>query len=246
MRPPLHEVDLGPGVRAAFTDARDAFDLSLALGDDRAAVLARRRRLQDWVGAPVAYARQVHGADVIVCTRAPRVDDVVGVADALVAGRDDLAVAVLVADCVPVLLADPGARVVAAVHAGRQGLVAGVVGAALDEMVRQGAAPDRVVAAVGPAACGRCYEVPERMRDEVDAAVPGTASTTAWGTAALDLPGAVRRGLRAAGVQVRDVGGCTIEEPRWFSHRGATSAAPDGRPRRPGRMAGVVRLLPLD
>jgi hypothetical protein len=160
----------------------------------------------------------------------------------LVTVRDDLAVAVLVADCVPVLLADPVARVAASVHAGRKGLVAGVVDAALEEMVRRGAEPGRTLAAIGPAACGRCYEVPERMRDDVDAVLPGAGSTTSWGTAALDLPGAVRRRLVGSGVHVRDEGGCSIEEPRWFSHRATTSDA--GR-RPPGRMAGVVRLLPV-
>ncbi|NTW39484.1 MAG: hypothetical protein HGA44_06275, partial [Cellulomonadaceae bacterium] len=76
----------------------------------------------------------------------------------------------------------------------------------------------------------------EQMRDAVDAAVPGAASTTAWGTPALDLPGAVARQLEAAGVgRVASLGLCTLTDERWFSHRGA------GQGRSAGRFAGVVR-----
>src|SRR5690606_28727239 len=141
---------------------------------------------------------------------------------------------------------DPQARVVATAHAGRRGLVAGVIDAVLGAMVRAGAEPGRTVAAVGPAACGRCYEVPLEMQREVDAVVPGTASTTSWGTPALDLPGAVGRRLAVAGVRVEHVGGCTIEDPQWFSHRASAAAADGGPPRPPGRSAGVVRLLPRE
>lgn len=242
---PLLEVDLGAGVRAGFTTGDEDFNLSLTLGDDPGAVLARRQRLERWVGAPLAYAWQVHGSDVLVCSGPPDpAQEVVGVADALLSVRDDVGLAVLVADCVPVLLADTEAGVVATAHAGRRGLVAGVVDVVLAAMARYGAEPGRTVAAVGPAACGRCYEVPHRMQLEVEQAVPGAASTTSRGTPGLDLPGAVVRRLTAAGVAVTQVGGCTIEEPRWFSHRASVPAASPGPGRRVGRMAGVVRLLP--
>lgn len=232
------EVDLGPGVRAAFTTAPD--NLSLELGDDRAAVLGRRTALAARFGAPVAYVRQVHGAAVQVCAEPPRAADPVAAADALASASVEVALAVLVADCVPVLLADPAAGVVAAVHAGRRGLVAGVVAAAVEAMVSLGAEPAAVRAVLGPAVCGACYEVPAALRDEVAAAVPGTASTTSWGTPALDLPSGVRSRLAEAGIgSVVDLSVCTLTDSRWFSHRGsATSERP------PGRFAGVVRLLP--
>ncbi|MBX9246525.1 polyphenol oxidase family protein, partial [Actinotalea ferrariae] len=128
-------------------------------------------------------------------------------------------------------------------HAGRRGLAAGVVVAALERMASRGSAPERVRAAVGPAVCGRCYEVPEDLRHEVDDVVPGTASTTSWGTPALDLRAGVRSQLRAAGVTaVVDLGACTLEDPRFFSHR-ATSATGSGRTRPAGRFAGVVRVV---
>jgi polyphenol oxidase len=245
--PPLVPVDLGPGVRAAFTTA--PVNLSPVVGGDPEGAVAARRAVAAWVGAPVAYARQVHGADVHVVDDVPDVDqEAVATADALVTRRTDVGLAVLVADCVPVLLVDAAAGVVATAHAGRLGVVAQVAVAAVETMRAAGAHALRAV--VGPAACGRCYEVPQALRDEVDAAVPGSASTTSWGTPALDLPGAVERQLRTAGVVVSRVGGCTIEEDRWFSHRAATGGsrpAAAGDALRPaGRLAGVIRLLGED
>jgi YfiH family protein len=161
-----------------------------------------------------------------------------GEQDALVTDQPGLGLGVLVADCVPVLLADPDARVVGVAHAGRQGLLDGVVGAALEALVAQGAHAERVRAVVGPAACGRCYEVPEQMRDEVAAVRPGTSSTTSWGTPALDLPAGVVAELRAAGVRtVVETGICTLEDERFYSHRLATRGGTTT-----GRFAGVVAL----
>lgn len=254
--PPRLEVDLAKGVRAAFTVARasdaapDVHNLSTAVGDGRG-VRRRRAALAEWIGAPVVHAHQVHGTDVLVCPpegptelpawrpepdrRGPRGESELPRADAVVATGPDVAVAVLVADCVPVLLADARGEVVAAVHAGRRGVVAGVVGAAVAAMRAAGARD--LGAAVGPAACGACYEVPAAMRAEVAASDPAAASTTAWGTPALDLPGAVVAQLRAAGVRrVLSTRTCTIEDPRWFSHRASGAT---GRP--PGRFAALIR-----
>jgi YfiH family protein len=227
---PWLEVDLGPGVRAGFSTVA-AGNLGLGLGDEPDAVARRRRAAERWVGGPVAWGRQVHGAAVHLATAA---GDDVAACDAMVA-TGGVGLAVLVADCVPVLLADPEARVVGTVHAGRAGVVAGVVPAAVEALRRSGAVALRAV--VGPAICGACYEVPGPMRDDVDGKVPGTASTTSWGTPALDLPGAVRRQLAALGVAVEDLGLCTRTDDRFFSHR----AVGEGRP--VGRVAGVVRLV---
>ena len=126
----------------------------------------------------------------------------------------DVAVAVLVADCVPVLLADPEAGVVAAVHAGRRGLVAGVVEAAVAAMVAQGADVGRMRAAIGPAIAGESYEVPAELQDEVVAVVPETRATTSWGTPALDLPAGVAAVLAAAGVEhVTQLGAGHLDGP---------------------------------
>lgn len=257
--PPVVPVDLGRGVRAVLTTTATG-NLGSAVGDDPASVARVRARVTAVMGAPVLYARQVHGADVHVVADplhgpsrppVPGGDDafepdVVAVADALVTSRSDVALGVVVADCVPVLLADVAGGVVGVAHAGRRGLVAGVVGATVATMRERGAVPGRLRAVVGPAACGRCYEVPAELRDEVAAVLPVTASTTSWGTPALDLPAGVVHDLHRAGVQDVVVhGGCTVEERTWFSHRAATGGrVPPGAPPRPvGRMAGVVRLL---
>ena len=235
-------VDLGPGIRAGFTlgssDGRSQ-NLSLVMGE-AADVIERRSELAAWVGADVVYLRQVHGAVVRVWDGPPGPPSAAlptTEADALVTTDARAGIAVLVADCIPVLLADPDAGVVAAVHAGRRGVVAGVVAAAVDAMREAGAA--RVRAVIGPGICGACYEVPAELQAEVGDAVPGAAARTSWGTPALDLPGAVRGQLEAAGAHVvAQVGGCTFEDERWFSHR-ATAL---GRPA--GRFAAVVRLAP--
>lgn len=211
-------------------------NLSLVVGNDPAAALANRERLAQWVGAPVSYARQVHGSGVHTCVRG---GEPPGEADALVTADPRIAVAVLVADCVPVLVAE--GSVVAAVHAGRAGVIAGVVAAAVAAMVRLGAVPSRARAVVGPAICGSCYELPADLQAEVEAVVPGAASRTSWGTPAVDLAAAVRSQLAGCGIeQVSSVGSCTMEDPRWFSHRGWRA----GALRAEGRFAAVVRSLP--
>jgi hypothetical protein len=134
----------------------------------------------------------------------------------------------------PVLLADPANRVVGAAHAGRRGLASGVLQNTVAAMVELGAEPNRISAVVGPAVCGRCYEVPAEMRAEVDTAVSGTAATTYRGTPSLNLPKGAISALRAAGVaEVRVIGICTVEDDRFYSYRRDGTA---------GRFAGVVML----
>jgi YfiH family protein len=244
---PVLEVDLGPGVRAGFTTRAggvsdppwDALDLGLHVGDEPAHVRENRARVDAWAGSPVAWATQVHGTAVHVIGGAPQArGDSVGDADALVSAVRGTGVGVLVADCVPVLLADARAGVVGAVHAGRRGLVAGVVQAALAAMVSRGADPARVRAAVGPAISGAHYEVPEQMQREVVAVVPETACRTDRGTPGLDLPAGVAAVLRRAGVtDVLVTGWCTASDERFFSHRRAQRAGTTT-----GRSAAVAAL----
>jgi len=244
---PILVVDLGDGVHAGFTmrdggvsaPPWDALNLGLGTGDDPDHVQANREALERWIGAPVAFATQVHGAAVhIVDGSSVRGRPSVGEADALVSTSPDIAVAVLVADCVPVLLADASAGAVAAVHAGRRGLVAGVVEAAVDALVAAGARASRIRAVIGPAIGGDQYEVPGRMRADVAGEVPEAWSTTRWGTPALDLPAGVAAVLRRVGVgRVEQVPTCTSRDPRFYSHRRSQAAGTTT-----GRCAGVVRL----
>ena len=171
---------------------------------------------------------QVHGADTVVV---PDPDVSVPSCDALITRRTDVALLSRAADCVPVLLADPETGWIGAVHSGRPGLAAGVLPAALDQLRAQGASP--TTAWIGPHVCGACYEVPEEMRAEVAAVVPEAASTTSWGTPALDLGAGIRAQLRDAGItDVREVGACTREDPTWPSYRRDGAAAT--------RFAGVI------
>ncbi|MBK8077032.1 MAG: peptidoglycan editing factor PgeF [Kineosporiaceae bacterium] len=243
-------IDLGPGVRAAFTrrtpgasrGAYAEFDLAQHVGDDPAAVAANRARLAREFGAPVVFVRQVHGVAVHRVDHATiRARDVLHTdiavesgGDALVTADAQVALGVLVADCVPVLLADPSAGVIGAAHAGRVGLLAGVLDAVLDEMVRAGADLGRIRAGLGPAAGPCCYEVPESMRAESAAQLPAVYATTTWGTASLDLRAGCHQVLSRRGVEVMTVGGCTLEDEDSFSYRRSTTT---------GRFAGVVRLL---
>jgi YfiH family protein len=176
------------------------------------------------------FADQVHGSAVAVVDAAP--DGPVPGTDALVTRTPGLGLVVMAADCLPVLLADAEAGLVAAAHAGRAGLAAGVLQRTLETMAGLGAT--RVTAVVGPAACGRCYELPAALADEVEAAVPGSRATTRTGTPSVDLAAGAVGILTRAAVDVTAVGGCTIEQPDlFFSYR---------RDGRTGRHAGVVWL----
>ncbi|MFC9054700.1 peptidoglycan editing factor PgeF [Streptomyces anthocyanicus] len=214
----------------------EELNLGGAVGDDPGAVIANRELAAKSLGvdpARVVWMNQVHGADVAVVD-APWGDRPVPRVDAVVTAERGLALAVLTADCVPVLLADPVSGVAAAAHAGRPGLVAGVVPAAVRAMAELGADPARIVARTGPAVCGRCYEVPEEMRAEVAAVEPAAYAETGWGTPALDVSAGVHAQLERLGVHDRAQSPvCTRESADHFSYR---------RDRTTGRLAGYVWL----
>lgn len=218
----------------------DTLDLALHVGDDPQRVLAHRALLaQAQGGADLAFAEQVHGAGVAVLdgplTGPATTGGAPGV-DALVTATPGLGLVILAADCLPVLLADPCAGVVAAAHAGRAGLAGGVLQATVRAMAALGAAAARTSAVLGPAVCGACYELPEAVADEVGRSVPASRAVTRKGAPSVDLSNGAEAVLRAAGLtRVSRVGGCTVERPaRFYSYRrdGVT-----------GRHAGVVRLL---
>jgi len=199
----------------------DSFNLGDHVGDDPAAVAANRNRLADELGlAPsrVVWMEQVHGRTVTVVDGP--LDGPAEATDALVATVPGLAVVALVADCVPVLLADAEAGVVAAVHAGRVGARVGVLTAAVTAMREAGADPSRMEALLGPSVCGDCYEVPAVMRADVEARLPGSACQTRTGGPGLDLRAGLWRQLADAGVGRIGVDPrCTVEDRTLFSHR---------------------------
>jgi polyphenol oxidase len=172
---------------------------------------------------------QVHGGDVVVAdaTAWARPE-----ADAVVAATPGFTLMVRAADCVPVLLVAPETPVIAAVHCGRPGLVAGVVTHAVTAMRAMGAAD--IAAWIGPHVCGGCYELPAEMQEEVAAVVPESRATTTWGTPSIDLGAGVRAQLVADNVAVTDVSRCTRESDDLYSFRRDRDRA--------GRLAGLVRL----
>lgn len=233
--------EVRPGVWAAFTNVA-AGNLALHVGDDPAAVRRRRETLEEAAGLGsrgFRFMNQVHGSEVAVIAA-----DASGgpaaipgepaatapTADAMVSTGEPLAV--MVADCVPIVLVGESGTagpVLGVVHAGRPGLAAGVVPAALARMRAVGAVD--IGAWIGPSICGKCYEVPEGMRADVAAIVPAAWCTTAQGTPGLDLPAGVRSQLESEGVAVEYAGGCTREDGELYSYR---------RNNNTGRFAGLV------
>jgi YfiH family protein len=246
---------LEAGVVAAFTGRAGGssappyatLNLGLAVGDDLRRVLANRRRVATVLGLaghPWALARQVHGATVLRVETAalgqgpPEGKPPVGEADGLVTAEAGVVLAVLTADCAAVLLADPAARVVGAVHAGWRGLAAGVVEAGVAAMAALGADPAATVGLVGPAVGGCCYEVGPEVREAVGARYPAALATTRDGRPALDPAAGTAQALERAGVgRLRVAGECTVDlADRHFSHRRDHG--------RTGRQAGLIALVP--
>jgi YfiH family protein len=228
-------VDWGFTTTSGGISVGDFASLNLGghVGDDPSAVEGNRRLVASSMGVArdhLLFMSQCHGSEVAV-VNGPW-DGAAPAVDALVTTSADLALAVLVADCTPVLMVDTEAGVAAAVHAGRPGMMQGVVGRALDAMHDLGARS--ISAVVGPSVCGRCYEVPEAMRSQAAAISPVAASISWQGTPAIDVAAGVVDQLQARSVGVRWIRGCSRESEGLFSYR---------RRNRTGRFAGLVRLL---
>lgn len=234
-------MQLAEGVKAVITDRSGGAsaapytsrNLGGAVGDDPATVRDNREKTAAELGVErVVYMRQVHGTEVRRVT-GPFGEDPPGV-DGVYTTETGLALAVLVADCTPVLVADPWARLVGGAHSGRAGTAAGVVPALIEAMAAHGADPSRMIALIGPNACGGCYEVSAELRDEVAATVPAAWSATREGTPALDIRAGVAAQLASAGVaDVRHDDRCTMESPELYSYR---------RDGLTGRFAGYIWL----
>lgn len=198
------------------------------VGDAPPAVAANRQRLADRVGLPVQYMRQVHGTRAVLAREPGPPPE----ADALVTDSPGLALAVMVADCAPVLFEAPSAVGVA--HAGRGGMAAGVIDATLAAFGELGVTPGALAVTVGPCVCAGCYEVPEQLRDEVERQVPGSAARTRRGTAAIDLRAGIVGQLHRSGViDIAVSSRCPAEDDEFYSYR---------RDGRTGRFAGLVWL----
>lgn len=221
--------EVRPGWNVAFSDLQ-AGSLSLNVPASSAAQKHReelREELQ--LEAEFQFMSQVHGREIVELRQAGEQPT----ADGLIS--DTLPLAVLVADCLPViLLAESADRTrAAAVHAGRQGVLNGILPTAVDRLKALGA--ERVEAWIGPAICAACYEVPEQMRAESVALLPELFASTSWGTPSLDLRAGATAQLEKAGVRINQIERCTLEEPELFSHRASQQTG-----REQGRFAGLV------
>lgn len=192
---------------------------------DSAETVARNRELLSKITGPIQFMNQVHGDEVVEVKSIG--DD--PTCDALITRAPGIALAVMVADCIPLLLS--ASTVIGAVHVGRRGLMNSVAVKAVDAMRNLGA--DQIHAQLGPSICGRCYEVPQELADEVVAKHPAASSLTNNLTPALDLPRALIADLVASGVTYEASTICTLENDEYFSYR---------RHNITGRNAGVVWL----
>ena len=196
------------------------------VGDDQATVLANRSALENLLGLPIQYMNQVHG--IVVATVG---EEIIAepTADALLTQSVGIGMAVMVADCIPLLMAS--SKTVAAVHVGRKGLMNRGALAAIKEMRSRDTS--EITAVVGPSICGQCYEVSQDIYEDVSKTFPLAASKTRDGGLALNLSRALIDQLQSLGVQVVDEGRCTVEEKNLYSYRrdGVT-----------GRQVGVVWL----
>lgn len=212
-----------------FTDRRGgsslgvyaSLNLALHVGDDPETVAANRQQI-----GSAQFMNQVHGDEIVI------VDSVSSdspTCDGLITTRPGIGLAVMVADCIPLLLISKEA--VGAIHVGRAGLVNRIALKAIHTMRSLGAIDIHGI--LGPSICGACYEVPFEMQQDVMQQHPRAFATTRNGTPALDLPKALIADLVAAGISYEASTICTHEDETYFSHR---------RTNPTGRFAGVVSL----
>jgi YfiH family protein len=262
-QPSVRLLTLAPGVQVAFTGRRgghsqppyDSLNMGAGSGDDPDVVVRNRGLVAAACGPTpdrTVWMRQIHSADVgrvpqplepTPLPPAPPPPASPPPAPQPAQSRDGsftsvpgLALGVLSADCPAVLVADPDAGIVGAAHCGREGMARGVVPALVQAMTEAGADPAGMYAVIGPAICGRCYEVPAAMRDDVAAKVPDSASVTRAGTPGIDLHAGISAQLASLGVRRVDRDGrCTAEDDDLYSYR---------RDGRTGRFAGLIWLTP--
>ncbi|HEY3951001.1 peptidoglycan editing factor PgeF [Phenylobacterium sp.] len=242
-----------PGMRHAFFTRRGGVSLgiyaSLNVGlgskDDPEAVIENRARCAANFGAPaIVTAYQVHSADTRLAEgpwpgEAPQADGVVTKTPGVVCGA-------LAADCAPILLADPQARVVAAAHAGWKGALSGVAEDAIAKMETLGAVRSRITAVVGPCIGPASYEVGLEFLERFAAADPAYTGFFTPGAAPekrlFDLPGFVLSRLTAAGVGACEWVGhdtCAQAEDFFSNRRAFKTGEPDY-----GRLLSAIMISP--
>ena len=201
----------------------DSANLGLHVGDDPSDVANNRATLESQIGMPIAFMEQVHGDTVVLVEN----NEATPTCDALITTHHKLALAVMVADCIPLLLKSDVA--VAAVHVGRKGLMHGIARKTISAMRDLGA--EVIYSYIGPSICGNCYEVSEEIFNEVTAKYPSADSSNRTGKFTLDLVSGLKNDLKDT--VLLDLSSCVVEDKNAFSYRrdGIT-----------GRQAGVIWL----
>ena len=199
----------------------DSANLGDHVGDNPIDVLSNRALLEAQIGMPIVFMNQVHGDTVVLAEDA----SITPTCDALITTERNLALAVMVADCIPLLLKSEVA--VAAVHVGRKGLMNSIARSAITAMRDLGA--EIIHSYIGPSICGNCYEVSKEIFDEVTKRYPATNSQSRTGKYTLDLVAGLKSELKDT--VVMDHSSCVLEDPKTFSYR---------RDGTTGRQAGVI------
>ena len=216
-------------------------------GDDREAVLENRRRASHALSprGRLVTLYQVHSANALIVSEPWEIAENPR-ADALATDKPGIMLGILTADCAPVLLCDPQARVIGAAHAGWHGALSGIIDSVISAMTRLGAAPGRIAAAIGPCIGQAAYEVGDEFAARFAAADPANARffnrSPATGRWHFDLAGFVAERLRRAGIaSVEPLERCTYEEEKnFFSYRRTTHRnEPDY-----GRQLSAIMLRP--
>ena len=212
--------------------------------DQREAGAMNRSRAAAAMGVEMSHlalVHQVHSASVISVTEPPTAP--LPRADAMVSNTPGLALAVLTADCQPVLFADHEAGVIGAAHAGWKGTLNGVIENTVAAMEQLGAQRERILAVIGPTISQRAYEVGpeflENFRAEDETALRYFANGKE-GRYQFDLPGYALSRLRALGLKDAEwIGRCTYAEPdRFYSYRRSVHRAEADY----GRLISIIRL----
>jgi YfiH family protein len=199
----------------------DSANLGDHVGDDSLDVLSNRAVLEAQIGVPIIFMNQIHGDTVVLVESTSSTPT----CDALITTERNLALAVMVADCIPLLFKSEVA--VAAVHVGRRGLMNSIASKTLEAMYDLGA--EQINAYIGPSICGSCYEVSPEIYQEVIEKFPSADSRAKTDKFTLDLVAGLKSQIK--GTVILDHSSCVFEDPQSFSYR---------RNQITGRQAGLI------
>ena len=202
-----------------------SLNLATHVDDISEHVVKNRTQLANQIGRPIQFLEQVHGNQVVSIEKICEPP----IADAAFTRVKGIALAVMVADCVPILFTSD--EVVGVAHVGRRGLVNGViaqVAAALRHI-----SPTNLAAYIGPHICPSCYEISPDLANEISQKFPEVIAQSRWGTPSIDMRSSIIRQLQIEEIEPNDLSHCTYEDENLFSYR---------RDQKTGRNAGIVWL----